>query len=377
MKKQFTLLMKQSIIVSLFVMSALLTNAQSKHQTPSTKKNADRHLQTNQAEGFLPFEKQTNDAILFKTPNPLLNPKSLIQLYDSIYGYRWDTITNGWENQVNWKMINFVYDANHNLISYVYQSWVGNTWVNSGKNTFTYDANNNQTSVLSQYWSGSAWVNNSLYTFTYDANNNQTSKLYQTWSGSAWVNFRQYTYTYDANNNQTSKLFQTWSGGAWVNDWLYTFTYDANNNQTSKLSQTWSGGAWVNYRLTTYTYDANNFTQSYAHKYWNNTGTKISHGDSTYQCFHTVMGINSLEKNLQSVQLFPNPATNKITISKTADLQKETIVSIYNIQGEMVITNTFYYQNTMEMDVSLLAKGVYIVKIQSEKGVGSRKLVIQ
>ena len=261
MKKQFTLLMKQSIIVSLFVMSALLTNAQSKHQTPSTKKNADRHLQTNQAEGFLPFEKQTNDAILFKTPNPLLNPKSLIQLYDSIYGYRWDTITNGWENQVNWKMINYVYDANHNLTSY-----------------------------LSQHWSGSAWVNNSLNTFTYDANN---------------------------------------------------------------------------------------FEQSYAHKYWNNTGTKISHGDSTYQCFHTVMGINSLEKNLQSVQLFPNPATNKITISKTADLQKETIVSIYNIQGEMVITNTFYYQNTMEMDVSLLAKGVYIVKIQSEKGVGSRKLVIQ
>ena len=133
----------------------------------------------------------------------------------------------------------------------------------------------------------------------------------------------------------------------------------------------------MNYYLYTYTYDANNFTQSYAHKYWNNTGTKISHGDSTYKCFHTVMGINSLEKNLQSVQLFPNPATNKITISKTADLQKETIVSIYNIQGEMVITNTFYYQNIMEMDVSLLAKGVYIVKIQSEKGVGSRKLVIQ
>ena len=319
MKKQFTLLMKQSIIVSLFVMSALLTNAQSKHQTPSTKKNADRHLQTNQAEGFLPFEKQTNDAILFKTPNPLLNPKSLIQLYDSIYGYRWDTITNGWENQVNWKMINYVYDANHNLTSY-----------------------------LSQHWSGSAWVNNSLYTFTYDA-----------------------------NNNQTSYLSQTWSGGAWVNDWLTTYTYDANNNLTSELSQTWSGGAWENYWLYTYTYDANNFTQSYAHKYWNNTGTKISHGDSTYKCFHTVMGINSLEKNLQSVQLFPNPATNKITISKTADLQKETIVSIYNIQGEMVITNTFYYQNTMEMDVSLLAKGVYIVKIQSEKGVGSRKLVIQ
>ena len=76
--------------------------------------------------------------------------------------------------------------------------------------------------------------------------------------------------------------------------------------------------------------------------------------------------------------LYPNPSTNKtITITNNADFPKETLVNIFNIQGEQVFSKTFYNQNSMEIDVSSLAKGAYLVKILSEKVSTTKKLVIQ
>jgi uncharacterized repeat protein (TIGR03803 family) len=83
---------------------------------------------------------------------------------------------------------------------------------------------------------------------------------------------------------------------------------------------------------------------------------------------------NQIEKNFN---IYPNPATNKIIIANNGDLQKETFISIYNVQGEQVISNTFNYQNSMDMDVSSLANGIYMVKIQTEKGLAVKKLLIQ
>jgi uncharacterized repeat protein (TIGR03803 family) len=80
---------------------------------------------------------------------------------------------------------------------------------------------------------------------------------------------------------------------------------------------------------------------------------------------------------LKFLNIYPNPATNKINIVNTGNLQKETIVSIFNIQGEQVFSNTFTNQNSMDIDVSSLAKGVYMVKIQTEKGFAVKKLILQ
>ena len=130
------------------------------------------------------FNKQT----LFISPTKKitiqLKAKSLIALMDSVYGWQWDTVPNGWAINPSWKDINIVYDANNNLTSLLGQNWNG---------------------------TGTTWVNSWQHTYTYDANNNQTSELYQTWNGSAWVNSRQSTYTYDANNFIQSEAYKYWN----------------------------------------------------------------------------------------------------------------------------------------------------------------------
>ncbi len=75
--------------------------------------------------------------------------------------------------------------------------------------------------------------------------------------------------------------------------------------------------------------------------------------------------------------LYPNPAKDKINIVNKSDLQKETVVSIYNIHGKLLVSKTFQNLNIEEIDVSGLAKGVYMVKIQIEKGYAVEKLLIQ
>ena len=138
--------------------------------------------------------------------------RSLIPIYDSVYNWRWDTLSTGWK--IYSKIRDIVYDAKYNVTSYIEQYWIGTAWVNSSKRIYTYDANHNQTSFLSQDWNGSSWQNNYKYTYTYDASNNQTSELYQVWNGTVWENGWKNTLTYDVSNNLTSTLHQGWNGTA-------------------------------------------------------------------------------------------------------------------------------------------------------------------
>ncbi|WP_343328629.1 T9SS type A sorting domain-containing protein [Polaribacter staleyi] len=64
----------------------------------------------------------------------------------------------------------------------------------------------------------------------------------------------------------------------------------------------------------------------------------------------------------------PNPASNVLTISSKETLNK---VEMFNLLGKKVLTTT----NTNTIDVSSLSKSVYLVKLSSDKGVSTKKLV--
>jgi uncharacterized delta-60 repeat protein len=69
--------------------------------------------------------------------------------------------------------------------------------------------------------------------------------------------------------------------------------------------------------------------------------------------------------NENKILIFPNPVSNKfsIVIGQPTILQS-TILSIYNISGQLLIEQTIR-QNKSEIDISGLAKGVYIIKLNN------------
>jgi len=75
--------------------------------------------------------------------------------------------------------------------------------------------------------------------------------------------------------------------------------------------------------------------------------------------------------------VYPNPATNKISIENHSNLQGETNICIFNMNGALLQQEKFQSQNLIEMDVSTIAKGIYLIKIQTKAGVETKKLVVQ
>ena len=74
---------------------------------------------------------------------------------------------------------------------------------------------------------------------------------------------------------------------------------------------------------------------------------------------------------IKSFNLYPNPTKNQVTIQleNTTELQN---VTIYNNLGQQVLTS-----KKSVIDTSKLASGLYLVEIETNKGKGSKKLIIE
>ena len=207
-------------------------------------------------------------------------PADLMQIYDSIYDYNYDTLSAGW--QVVRKTIDLVYDDKNNRLSDLEQTWNVSTWENAENNLYTYDERNNRTSWTGQVWLEGNWMDSYRYIYTYDANNNLTSELTQ-YGGIPWYNSSKYTYTYDENNNLLSELYQMWDGTVWLNYWQWFYEYDEYNNFTYLLGQDWLEGAWVNNQQDFITYNANNSWTNILIQLWvDNAWENSMNSDYTY-----------------------------------------------------------------------------------------------
>lgn len=89
-----------------------------------------------------------------------------------------------------------------------------------------------------------------------------------------------------------------------------------------------------------------------------------------------MIGIKEIESKI-SIGLYPNPATDQITI-RLQDIQdlSNSLLSVYNIQGQMLLQQSIHEQQT-EINISHLPQGIYFVKIRLADGaVAEKKFVV-
>ncbi|MEN8228909.1 MAG: T9SS type A sorting domain-containing protein, partial [Bacteroidota bacterium] len=70
--------------------------------------------------------------------------------------------------------------------------------------------------------------------------------------------------------------------------------------------------------------------------------------------------------------LYPNPAQDMLTISSPEGIE---CIEIYTITGTKQINQTVSGNSTLQVDVSTLPEGVYIMRITSKRGSASKKLI--
>jgi len=75
--------------------------------------------------------------------------------------------------------------------------------------------------------------------------------------------------------------------------------------------------------------------------------------------------------SLTTIKLYPNPTNGNIIY---VDLDKKAKIEIFNVLGKRIITTTLS-KNEKEINITNLSKGIYLVKINIEGRVATRKLV--
>lgn len=91
-------------------------------------------------------------------------------------------------------------------------------------------------------------------------------------------------------------------------------------------------------------------------------------------------GINGLSNDALSVNIFPNPATNKTTISFSLEKTSDVKIELFNIEGQLVKNimdgKLASGDNEIKMDLSKIRAGVYFIKLSIEERSQIIKLVI-
>lgn len=98
--------------------------------------------------------------------------------------------------------------------------------------------------------------------------------------------------------------------------------------------------------------------------------------DSNLSATLSVICSTSIEEHSFSgkLSIFPNPASDFIFIK--TDNQNATTVSLINILGKVIASDTFKKGEEIKMNVRILPAGIYFIRIQSEQSVQSGTIII-
>jgi hypothetical protein len=120
---------------------------------------------------------------------------------------------------------------------------------------------------------------------------------------------------------------------------------------------------------------AGNYTLTVTHK-----GT-LTDGAQTFSLIVTGAGLtlNTENNRLSQTKVWPIPATDKLNIDFKEVLEKNTKISVYNINGGLVfedlVKNT--QKNSYSINTSKLSKGIYFLNISNQNSKYTKKFIIK
>jgi len=143
--------------------------------------------------------------------------------------------------------------------------------------------------------------------------------------------------------------------------WLWNFG-DGSGSTAKNPVKTFSGDGTYNVCLTS--------TNSFG------TSIQVCKQVTVSGCIPST-GIDDLNLG-KMVSMFPNPSNGKVSITLQGNVSTNLTVTVYNVLGETVVNPTTYRAGTtnIQLDLSSVANGLYLVKVQSESETTVKHLTI-
>ena len=92
------------------------------------------------------------------------------------------------------------------------------------------------------------------------------------------------------------------------------------------------------------------------------------------------IGLNDVENNISSINVYPNPVKDIATLDITLSESSNATIQVVDLMGRTLIdlgTKSFKAgQNSIELNTTNLSNGMYFVKINSNNGIATKKITV-
>ena len=288
------------------------------------------------------------------------------------------------------------------------------------KQFFSYNSSGQLTEDSLYEYHAAAWhlVARSLYTYSTSGNLTQIDGYANTTDTTftmPLIEQIQYINTYDAANRLNTVLTNQYTGtalSAYVKDtFAYTGThtfhtswkeyqYDPINAYWAPLLymtkvlntagrpdtvniQGWDSlaNAWTPQTMDVVHYNTMNDPDTLYDYEYNFTNFPVTPSYTTvyyYGPYLNNTAVNNTPVTADNTKIFPNPATNTITILQPDLLQNTPItISLINVAGQILLRTTLNWQNKAELNISNLQPGIYYVLLQGNDGIIHKQSVVK
>ncbi|HPT15071.1 MAG TPA: T9SS type A sorting domain-containing protein [Bacteroidales bacterium] len=295
------------------------------------------------------------------------------------------------------------YTAGHDILLVTESYWEESSqeWAPEDKYDYTYGSNGKVSLIMRYYWdSGSEqWFLYNKVGYTYNGSGQLLQELGYYWDDGAgiWVEFDKVEYEYYGNGFIETVTYLTWNEAtsSWIPWWKDEFTPDASGNVDEMAEYYWDedAGEWIGSYLDKYSYNSayafddlilpylvgDMAFDQFVHmpvlideQTWDEvSGAWVDSDKGTF--YYSPQDITTIPHVTSStLQLFPNPAGESLTIS-WPEGNHEATLTLYNLTGRMVMSCEV--GNNERLDVSGLRSGSYYYILLTHNSTYSGKVI--
>ncbi len=290
-----------------------------------------------------------------------------------------DTLSGNWANH---RVISFTYDDDLLLTEKTTAIWRDDgSLTDTLRSILEYNEQQQVVTDILQRFVAGAWQNHRKAEIVHNEAGN-TSELYEyVWRAAEgeWEYVFFWRLSYNPQGLLQQTLQQFWFAD--INDWLEfqrtTYQYNDQGKRTEVLQEVYDhfGQMWTKIARDTYAYDENGNRVNYTYQIWNedNGGWENFYKFDNWWSFFEPASIFNPEKI--SLMVFPNPSSGAITVS-IGEPFNQGFATIFNSGGMAVKSSALYNQST-SLDLSSLPKGTYIVMLEIDGEIVSRKVIVK
>jgi hypothetical protein len=295
---------------------------------------------------------------------------------------------------------------------------------------FTYFYNNHSQVILSRYflWYNGNWDLVRIYSNTYNSDQNLDTALVKDWNESTQESSElwRWYYNYNSSKNLDSWIFQINEVSGWRDVSSNTFDYNSSGYLEKQSASSWDPISqlwrlmseasydygtlnnvetysskqkdpatlqWKNESKIEYIYDSSTLLSDISHPpfsdfyvlgellipnnavltekrhHWNGLSWEVNRLSDYYYSTQT---IGKEEISLEQIDLYPNPATNRIEIHGANS--QEYRIQLISMNGLKVLDENFVI--SLSISIDHIPNGMYLAKIESANSISTKRLII-